>query len=121
LGPASAAILDSGADVSTFPASWARSIGIVLEDKGQCTEDEAMTAGGPITIWKYAQGLHIVIEDIQHWVKADFCEKLRVPLLGRTDFFRYYKTTIDERRRSFMLSAYGPDDPPLVPKGTGEL
>ncbi len=109
LGPETPAILDSGADVSSFPAAWAKSIGIKL-DESECEEEEATTAGGTTIVWRYPQGLRLAIEGVEHWVKAEFCEKLDIPLLGRKDFFYKYKVTFDQRRRVFLLEAFPPSD-----------
>lgn len=88
-----------------FLSRWRQSIGVELKEP-TCKEDEATTAGGPTTVWSYPHGLHIEIEGIDHWVKAEFCEKLDVPLLGRKDFFMNYRVTFDERRHVFVLDAY---------------
>jgi hypothetical protein len=39
-------------------------------------------------------------------LKADFCEALEVPLLGRRDFFVKYKVCFNERRSTFTLEPY---------------
>jgi hypothetical protein len=110
LQPETPAIIDSGADISTFPGEWAKSLGIKL-DLSFCEEKTARTAGGPTPVWSYPQGIHVVIEGVEHFLKADFCEKLEVPLLGRQDFFMKYRVCFDERERTFTLEAY--PEPPV--------
>lgn len=105
LQPETPALIDSGADVSTFPAAWAASLGIAL-DASCCEERKAVTAGGPATVWAYAQGLKVVIDGFEHHLKAEFCEGLDLPLLGRKDFFAKYKITFDQRAESFTLEPY---------------
>jgi hypothetical protein len=107
LQPETPALIDSGADVSTFPASWAKSLGIELSPRC-CERKEATTAAGPATVWAYSQGLRVIIEGVEHWLKAEFCEGLDLPLLGRRDFFDAYKITFDERAKTFTLVPYGP-------------
>lgn len=103
--PPTPAIIDSGADISTFPGEWAEILKIKL-DLTCCEEKKARTAGGPAQIWHYSQGLHVVIEGERHHLKANFCETLEVPLLGRRDFFLKYRIAFDERAKSFTLDPY---------------
>jgi hypothetical protein len=105
LQPETPAIIDSGADVSTFPGEWAKSLGITL-DLTCCEEKTARTASGTTTVWCYPQGIHVSIEGVEHFLKADFCHELEVPLLGRRDFFSKYKVCFDERKKVFTLEAY---------------
>lgn len=105
--PETPALLDSGADVSTFPAEWAKRLGIKL-DLSCCEEKKAKTAGGAVVVWAYPQGLRVHVEGVGHRLKADFCEGLDVPLLGRRDFFNAYRVTFDERAKTFTLEPYGP-------------
>jgi hypothetical protein len=114
LQPSSLAIIDSGADVSTFPVTWARGLGIKT-DLTCCERSCAETAGGPAVVWTYPQGIKAVIDGVELHLKADFCEGLKVPLLGRRDFFRAHRITFDERTKTFTLEPYGPEDP----KGSG--
>lgn len=103
--PETLALIDSGADLTTFPASWAKSLGIAL-DASCCEEKQAVTAGGPAVVWAYPQGLRVSIEGIDHWLKAEFCIGLDLPLLGRRDFFDSYRIMFDERAKSFTLEPY---------------
>lgn len=105
--PETLALVDSGADVSAFPATWASSLGVTL-DPSCCEEKEAMTAAGPTVIWAYKPGLQVAVEGVAHLLKADFCSGLDVPLLGRRDFFDKYRISFDQRAKTFTLEPYGP-------------
>lgn len=107
--PETLALLDSGADVSTFPASWANSLGVVL-DPSCCEEKKATTAAGPAVVWAYKPGLRVAVEGATHLLNADFCVGLDLPLLGRRDFFDKYRITFDQRAKTFTLEPYGPRD-----------
>lgn len=103
--PETPALIDSGADVSTFPAGWAPSLGVTL-DASCCEEKKAVTAGGPATVWAYSPGLKVLIDGAEHHLKAEFCEGLDLPLLGRRDFFMKYRVSFDQRTESFTLEPY---------------
>jgi Aspartyl protease len=110
LQPSTPAIVDSGADTSTFPASMAKSLGITL-DESCCERGRAATANGETVIWSYPQGIKALIEDRgEHHLKADFCDGLTIPLLGRKDFFNAYRVTFDERAETLTLEPLGPRD-----------
>lgn len=106
LQPSVLAVVDSGADGSTFPVMWAKGLGIGL-DVSCCEESTAETAGGTVVCWIYRPGIKAWVAGREHHLKASFCEGLEVPLLGRKDFFNAYKVTFDQRAKSFMLEPYG--------------
>jgi hypothetical protein len=107
--PLSLAIIDSGADRSTFPTEWAEELGIKL-DLTCCEKSTAETAGGRAELWIYKPGIKALIDGVEHHLKATFCTGLEVALLGRKDFFAVYEVTFDERAQSFTLEPYGPRD-----------
>ena len=110
LQPWTPALVDSGADISTFPGSMARSLGIAL-DETCCERQRALTANGEATIWRYPQGIRALIEDQgEHHLKADFCDELKIPLLGRKDFFQTYRVMFDERAQTLTLEPLGLKD-----------
>lgn len=111
--PSALAIVDSGADGSTFPTMWAHGLGIEL-NPGWCDESTAETAGGTVVCWVYRPGIKALIDGTEHQLKASFCEGLEVPLLGRKDLFEAYKIMFDQRAKSFTLEAYGPRDLGLI-------
>jgi hypothetical protein len=103
--PPALAVIDSGADRSTFPPDWARGLGIELEE-GCCEKETAVTAGGETELWVYKPGVKALIDGLEHHLKATFCVGLEVALLGRKDFFADYKVTFDERLECFTLEPY---------------
>ncbi len=86
----------------------ARGLGIELH--ADCTLSVAETAGGKVACWIYKRGLTVFAADTTHHLKASFCEGLKVPLLGREDFFEGYRVTFDQRTPSFTLEPYEPQD-----------
>jgi hypothetical protein len=102
--PATVALLDSGADCSTFPSAWAAKIGIDV--KKDCEACPGGTAGGTTTNYVYAPGVHAIVRKEKHTLKAVFNDGLGVILLGRDDFFSYYKVFFDQRAKTFTLTPY---------------
>jgi hypothetical protein len=84
-------------------------LGIKL-DGGWCDKTTAETAGGAVECWVYKPGIKARIVGEEIHLKASFCEGLKVPLLGRRDFFNAFKVTIDQRGEAFTLQACGPVD-----------
>jgi hypothetical protein len=109
LQPSALAIVDSGADRSTFPTMWADSLGIKLHESW-CEKSTAETAGGTVVCWIYPPGITALIDGREHRLKASFCEGLEVPLLGRKDLFNAYRITFDQRAKTFTLDPYPPRD-----------
>jgi hypothetical protein len=87
----------------------AAQLGIMLND-GWCDKTTAETAGGAVECWVYKPGVKARIAGEEHHLKASFCAGLKIPLLGRRDFFTAYKVAIDQRERRFTLTACGPVD-----------
>jgi hypothetical protein len=75
-----------------------------------CEKTTAETAGGAVDCWVYPQGIKALIAGEEIYLKASFCDGLKVPLLGRRDFFNAFKVMFDQRGRSFTLEACGPID-----------
>ena len=102
--PAIVAIVDSGADWSTFPSAYAAHLGIELED---CLPSHARTAGGVTENHHYKPGIDILLEDEKLKIAANFCTTLKVPVLGRKDFFAAYaQVIVDERREIVTLEPF---------------
>ena len=101
--PSVLALVDSGADGSLFPLTMMTPLGI---DIGDCTEIDGDAASGDCTYHHWPHG-HITTEVMGRNIKlmAMFGATQRV-LLGRTDFFRVFKVSVDERKQRFRLDAY---------------
>jgi hypothetical protein len=102
--PSTVALLDSGADCSTFPSAWATKMGIDLEK--DCEKITGNTAGGETTNFVYASGAEALICGEKRRLHAIFNNGLNVILLGREDFFSYYKILFDQRAKTFTLQPY---------------
>jgi hypothetical protein len=102
--PATVGLIDSGADCSTFPSTWASKIGIDLAN--DCVESPGNTAGGETTNYVYEQGVEAIICGEKRRLMAIFNDGLNVILLGREDFFSYYKILFDQHAKTFTLEAY---------------
>jgi hypothetical protein len=83
-------IVDSGADSTTFPLEWAKRLGI--DHEKDCLEFEGGTAGGPAHWFLYEPGIRATFFDKTLHLGATFAPHCQAVLLGRQDFFRYFKT-----------------------------
>jgi hypothetical protein len=101
------ALVDSGADNTTFSAEWAQLLGISLEDDCVPVRANAAVEGGDkgeYLHYSYTEGL--TVEVVGERMLLDvvmFCKGLPVALLGRYDFFKRYFVAIDEPHRRFFL------------------
>jgi hypothetical protein len=94
-------LVDSGADTSTFPASWATILGI---DVATCLEYESDTAGGPASQFLYEPGIHAAFMGQKFHLSATFSAACGTVLLGRTDFFHYFKELrFDQQGQQFHV------------------
>jgi hypothetical protein len=48
----------------------------------------------------------VLVEGEKHHLAANFCKDLKVPVLGRKDFFAIYRVTVDEDREAVVLEPY---------------
>jgi hypothetical protein len=99
-------LIDSGADYSMFPASFAVPLGIDLAT--ECHQETCTTAGGDVTQHIYEAALEVEIQAMATRIplKVAFLANVPVVLLGRTDFFSQFKVLFDERSQTFTLEPY---------------
>lgn len=94
------ALLDSGADHNLFPAAFAPSVGLNIK-KGKLVEH--MGIGG-VSVLAYRNSIKIYIGSRIIQTEADFSENQKIPLLGRTGFFKFFKSVrFEEDNRKFFL------------------
>jgi len=106
-------LVDSGADIDSFPVSVARKIGIPTED---CPTETIIGIGGQITC--YLSEVKISIAGHSYKTEAQFLEPSRVvvhgqmvsrdipPLLGRKNTFANFKIIFDEANQELELISY---------------
>jgi hypothetical protein len=95
-------LVDSGADYSILPTSYARYLGVDLE---ACDERPATTAGGTGTVLVHPLPLEAEVQamNVRFAMKSAFTEHGSTILLGREDFFKEFRVTIDEPAQTFTL------------------
>jgi hypothetical protein len=96
------AIPDSGADTSCFPEDWADVLGFDLKD---CKERRVITGAGIGCHYESQDPLRATIADLD----VDLCAcfgPVHVALLGRDDFFRYFRVEFDQQSKITVLRAY---------------
>ncbi len=101
-------LVDSGCDWSNFPFDWADDLGI---DISACEEVVGNTAGGDATKYHYPPGIDAIVFGRKIHLAAFFSPGLPLALLGREDFFQYFRASFDQRSLCFDLEAYQPFDP----------
>jgi hypothetical protein len=104
--PQSRALVDSGCDITSFPKDWAADLGI---DWDACNEFQGVTAAGQdITDLprRWQPGVDALVFGQKIHLEAVFRPGLPIILLGREDFFSYFKVAFDQRGKTFELEAY---------------
>lgn len=107
------ALVDSGCSLTTFPAEMASELGI---DYTACTPIRGITASGPDhaeneSTWQryWPPGIDVVFWNRTLHLQA-FFRPAEIPiLLGRDDFFTYFKVLFDQRNERFQLEPYKKD------------
>jgi hypothetical protein len=102
--PPTRALIDSGADCSSFPAQWASALGIDLAN--DCVVTNGASAGGQTTVHTYKPGITALFAGERVSLTASFNPALPIVLLGRMDFFAAYKVSFDQRRSTFRVESY---------------
>ena len=107
------ALVDSGCDGTSLPKEWAARLGI--DFMGECDEISGVTAAGSDTNHppelrprRYAPGIEVVFEGDRLRLHALFRPGLPLILLGREDFFSYFKVCFDQPQHSFSLERFAP-------------
>lgn len=99
------ALVDSGCDYSTFPRAWAEPLGIDFD--ADCEPIVGNTASGEDRTQRaYVPGIHGLLMGHNIPLAAIFNPMLPVALLGREDFFGFFKVAFDQRRQRFRLDIY---------------
>lgn len=107
--PRTPALVDSGCDVTSFPAGWASILGIEFD---KCEKFSGLTAAGQDDedddkaprLW--APGVDAVVMGRRVHLEAVFRPGLPVILLGREDFFQAFRVSFDQRKKTFRLEPY---------------
>jgi hypothetical protein len=96
------ALVDSGADHSVFPKSYASHFGV---DLAECEEVASGTAGGSGIVLVHPLPLEAEIQamNVRFAMKSAYTERGSTVLLGREDFFKEFRVTFDEPAQTFML------------------
>jgi hypothetical protein len=95
-------LVDSGADSSILPISYASYLGI---DLAACERIPCMTAGGTGFVLVHAIALEAELEamNARFAMKSAFTEHGDTILLGREDFFSQFRVVIDEAEQTVTL------------------
>ena len=102
LKPVAVGLVDSGADISTFPASWAGVLGIDLQQ--DCEAHSGNTAGGVTTNYFYEPGVDVIVVGKKIHLKAVFNPQIKIILLGREDFFAACTlVSFDQDKKQFTI------------------
>jgi hypothetical protein len=96
------AIPDSGADTSCFPEAWAEFLGFDLK---ACTERTVLTGAGVGYHYESSEPLMATVAGRDVELCACF-GPVQVGLLGREDFFRYFRVEFDQQSKVTVLRPY---------------
>ena len=95
-------IVDSGCDFTTFPQEWAERLGIDV--RSECITQHGTTAGGSATQHFYVPGVRALFLGKEFAFSAIFAPQCPHVLLGREDFFRYFKSVnFDQAKEELRL------------------
>lgn len=96
------AMPDSGADTSCFPEDWASPLGI---DLAACHKRPVITGAG--LGHHHVAGSPLIASVAGRTIELCACfGPVGVGLLGRDDFFHYFRVEFDQRRKVTMLHPY---------------
>jgi hypothetical protein len=107
--PRARALVDSGCDVTSFPAAWAEELGIDLSD---CPAFAGVTAAGKdgsnaaTQPRRWPAGVDALVYGQKIHLEAVFRPGLPILLLGREDFFTYFKVSFDQKAKLMRLESY---------------
>jgi hypothetical protein len=100
-------IVDSGCDWTTFPKAWAKHLGI--DTDRDCIPSPCNTAAGKSIQYVYLPGVRTLFRGKKLLLSATFAEGCPHVLLGREDFFRYFKSIAFEQDRQKLILEAVPD------------
>lgn len=97
------AIVDSGANISLFQWEIAELLGLKVSSGGQIS---LSGIGGKIQ--GYLHSIPITVAGKTCRCRICFSRQLKVPLnlLGRDNFFRFFRVTFDERKKVTVLESF---------------
>jgi hypothetical protein len=106
--PRARALVDSGCDVTSFPSDWAEELGI---DLGECPAFAGVTAAGKDDAKsarprRWPPGVEALVLGQKIHLEAVFRPGLPIVLLGREDFFSYFRVSFDQRAKIMRLESY---------------
>lgn len=107
--PRARALVDSGCDVTSFPSAWAEELGIELD---KCPSFAGVTAAGKDDAKaadrprRWPPGVDALVLGHKVHLQAVFRPGLPIVLLGREDFFSYFKVSFDQRAKTMRLESY---------------
>jgi hypothetical protein len=97
-------IVDSGCDSTTFPIEWAKRLGI--DPGADCLPQECSTAGGTITHFAFPPGVNVFFLGKKLLLSATFAPECPHVLLGREDFFMYFRSVnFDQAKQRLVLES----------------
>jgi hypothetical protein len=103
------ALVDSGCDVTSFPSAWAEELGI---DLGECPPFAGVTDAGKDggkaaeQPRRWSPGVDALVLGQKIHLEAVFRPGLPIVLLGREDFFSYFKVSFDQKAKVTRLESY---------------
>jgi hypothetical protein len=97
------ALVDSGADFSTFPIEMMKPLGLY---KSHCHKVDSETASGKAHCYICKEPLEANFRGESFDLIAAFMPGLKIPLLGRNDFFEHFKVSFNERDSKLTLTTY---------------
>lgn len=97
------AVIDSGADSSALPYSYAEALGIDLEK--DCKRVTGMSSGGETEQHVFNPGLHGEVFGHRFKMMGVFTDTPLI-LLGQEDFFMQFHIAFDRRAGEVTLRAY---------------
>lgn len=95
-------LLDSGADRNLFPAEWGEIVNINIK-KGEKISHFGI---GDMEIIAYRHKIKLYVGSYDFNTTADFSYEQKFPLLGREDFFKYFKQIIFYERERYIKLKY---------------
>jgi hypothetical protein len=105
--PRARALVDSGCDVTSFPDAWAAELGIDLEE---CPAFAGVTAAGKdgpsAQPRRCPGGVDAIVLGQKIHLEAVFRPGLPIILVGREDFFSYFKVAFDQKAKIMRLESY---------------
>ncbi len=102
------AILDSGADSTTMPIEWAAKLDIDIQC--DCVERPCGTAGGEASGYVFLGDIEAMVLGERLPLSAIFLAGLDFVLLGRRDFFDWFRILFDQRAKTFTIERQ-PENP----------